>query len=69
MVTKTKGEIIMLGKNKAKKLIASMGWYPGEDFKLFELTLFEYMPDFCALYIINIQIIKFMITFGFDCGD
>lgn len=52
---------ISLIKNKE---YFSIGWFKGEPFKLIDITLFENIQD-DMIVIFSLQIIKFMISFGF----
>lgn len=50
-----------------KKFWFNLGWYPGEEFILFKLCLFETIQGMRIvdmLTIFDIQILKFLLAFG-----
>jgi hypothetical protein len=51
---------------KKTKAIFEIGWFKNSEFSLFKLELFNKPDDINSIYIINIQIVKFLILFGFD---
>jgi hypothetical protein len=51
-----------------KRLIFDLGWFPGDEFMLFGLTLFEYHKfiKHGDLYLVNLQIAKFSLVIGIN---
>jgi hypothetical protein len=48
---------------KINKFYFDFGWFPNEDFKLFNIILLEIRQD--MLIVFGLQIAKFFIGFGF----
>jgi hypothetical protein len=65
MSIKIKAEVNVAGCDG--HLVGEVGWYPGEEFKLLDVTLCHMLPNECCYFsIFHFQIAKFCIELGID---